>query len=405
MGKKKLLQKKIIYLLIIFILLTGTTSITSTNTENISTPLYKQQTRTNIEDLNETVENLMIQGHMPSLSACIIKNNSIVWKNNYGYYDIRNEKQPTSDTIYMAGSISKTITATALLQLYEQGKFELDDDINDYLPFPVRNPNYPNDPITIRMLLAHHSSLSHKYLRLFFYFSFLNLSTTWYLEFLSPEGKIYNPNIWQDYPPEEQPCYSSIGFEILGLLIKQLTNQTLEQYCQQHIFKPLNMNNTSFIHTKLNHSQLAVPYIWTAGRYIPIPHYTNKNFASGGLQTTINDLSKFLIAQMNNGTYHNTSILNASTVQLMHTIQYPESQNYSIRQYGLGWIFFIDESRDLYREGHTGGLLGSYCFMFYNKLVDAGVIFFTNQHLRFRIAELLSMFSLLEILFEKSEEL
>ena len=60
-------------------------------------------------------------GHMPSLSACIIKNNSVVWSNGYGFYDLKNKKEASADTIYMAGSISKSFTATALMQLYEQG--------------------------------------------------------------------------------------------------------------------------------------------------------------------------------------------------------------------------------------------------------------------------------------------
>lgn len=405
MGIKKLVHNKIFYLLTIFILITGTTATSTINRTNTLIHQKNQQTPTKLDDLNQTIETLMQQGHMPSLSACIIKNNTIVWKNSYGYYNIKKQKEATEDTIYLAGSISKTITATALLQLYEQGKFNLDDDINNYLPFPLRNPNHPDEPITIRMLLAHHSSLSHRYLGLFFYFSLLNISYNSLAEYLIPGGKIYNPKIWENYPPAERPRYASIGFEILGLLIEQLTNQTFEQYCQQHIFEPLQMKNTSFIHKKLNQTQLAIPYIWIAGRYLPLPHYTDKNYASGGLQTTINDLSKFLIAHMNNGTYQNTSILNESTIKLMHTIQYPESLNYSYRQYGLGWFIFADENNDYRREGHTGSILGGVSFMFFNPFLNAGVIFFVNQYLRLRLAEMFSWFSILTALFEKSEEL
>ncbi len=94
-----------------------------------------------------------------SLAACIIKDNQIIWSIGYGYYDRSELKHATTDTIYNLMSISKTITGTALMQLYEQGLFELDDDVNTFLPFDLRNPNFPDDPITFRMLLSHTSSL------------------------------------------------------------------------------------------------------------------------------------------------------------------------------------------------------------------------------------------------------
>ena len=96
--------------------------------------------------------------HIPSLSACIIKNDTIVWSKAFGWSDIYNLKKAKSDTIYRVASITKTFTATALMQLYEQGLFDLDDNVSEYLPFDLKNPKYPECNITFRMLLAHQSS-------------------------------------------------------------------------------------------------------------------------------------------------------------------------------------------------------------------------------------------------------
>ena len=107
-----------------------------------------------------------------SLSTCIIKNDTIIWSKGYGLYDVPEQKQTTIDTIYVLASITKTIVGTALMQLYEQGLFDLDDDVNDHLPFELRNPNFPDDPITIRMLLSHTSSLNTNTQQQYYWFNF-----------------------------------------------------------------------------------------------------------------------------------------------------------------------------------------------------------------------------------------
>ena len=102
------------------------------------------------EEFDEQIQFYMNKLHFPSLVLCIVKNNSIKFMKPYGLIGSENGKKATNDTIYLIGSISKTITTTALMQLYEKGLFDLDDDINEYLPFPLRNPNYPNINIMLR---------------------------------------------------------------------------------------------------------------------------------------------------------------------------------------------------------------------------------------------------------------
>jgi len=104
------------------------------------------------------VKTLMRVTNHDALSVCIIKDNQTVWAKSYGYSHPHLFREATNRTIYGVGSITKTITATAILQLYEKGLLDLDDDINTYLPFEIRNPNFPDVPITIRSLLIHRSS-------------------------------------------------------------------------------------------------------------------------------------------------------------------------------------------------------------------------------------------------------
>jgi len=325
-------------------------------------------------DIDENITKIMKQIGIPSISACIIKNNSIVWYKGYGYYDIFFKKKPTADTDYLAGSVSKAITATALMQLYEQNKFKLDDDVSKYLPFILRNPNYPDEPITFEMLLSHQSSLSEESSIKTLIVTNMVAAFRSYKEYLVPGGRWYDPSLWTTNHPGEAFNYSDLGFGILSYLVEILSGQSFNEYCKQHIFKPLNMYNTSFKLRDLKRSNIAVPYLNVKNGFLRLPRYTVPISGAGGLITSINDISHFLIAHMNGGVYNDVRILNESSVNLMHTIHaYANSSGY---YYGLGWMFF-NQNGTMY-EGHHGDTFGSHARMKYRVTDKTGVIFFLN---------------------------
>ncbi len=96
---------------------------------------------------------------MNSVAFCVVKNDSLLWADAMGYADRDKHILATPETRYLIASISKSVTATAIMQLYDMGLFELDEDINKYLPFHLANPNHPDDAITFRMLMNHTSSI------------------------------------------------------------------------------------------------------------------------------------------------------------------------------------------------------------------------------------------------------
>jgi len=152
------------------------------------------------------------------------------------------------------------------MQLYERGFFDLDDDVNDYLNFNLRNPKYPDKEITFRMLLSHQSSLAvdlptFKFNRVIpaglevvgYPYPFLR-------DYLVPGGLHYKPQVWTDTNPGEETYYSNIGYATLGYLVEILSGKTFEEYCSENIFEPLDMNNSSFRLANVNSSRVAVPY-------------------------------------------------------------------------------------------------------------------------------------------------
>jgi CubicO group peptidase (beta-lactamase class C family) len=371
--------------MITFFIVVLTTFLVTTPIHDITSPasiVEAGKSQLDIDLFDVKIRSLMIAGYIPSLSACIVHNTSVVWSQGYGFYDFQGMKQPSIDTIYQVASVSKTVTATAILQLYEQGLFNLDDDVNGYLPFSLRNLQYSDVPITFRMLLSHHSSLhdhdaeaAYEYFAGDYPFSYVE-------ELLVPGGEAYHAEFWGEYPPGGGGNYSNLGFTVLGYLVELLSHQTLEDYCQEHIFKPLGMTSTSFTMEELPAENLACSYLRFGRLYLKLPpiDYTFLD-ACGGLLTTIGDLSHFLIAHMNGGLYQNVRILNVTTIQEMHRVQYPESAPYfGVLRFGLGWLIFEEEfGRDTH--GHDGDITFSHARMrIYNENTTAVMYFFNKGY-------------------------
>ena len=345
--------------------------------------------------LSETkIKILMKIGHIPSLSVCFIKNQSLVFYKGYGSLKSYKRVEPTKDIIYQVGSVTKTITSIAIMQLWEKDLFELDEDINNHLNFSVRNPKYPDVPITFRMLLAHQASFSPTdisffdlrdeimlhFLGLKIFDKNINYPYPWIKEFIVPGGKLYTDKVWEDYQPGEKANYSNIDFILLEHLLERISNQSYEEYCKGNIFEPFNMYNTSFSFHKHNKDQLAPPCYFTLfGVNLRFPHYDFGATGVGGLITSVEDLSHILIAHMNRGVYNGVRILNESTIKLMHTKQYPNNFDENSKCYhGLGWWIYPKEWHTMKFEGHPGMILGGGALLWMNQSKDLGIIYFIN---------------------------
>ena len=347
-------------------------------------------------------------GHYPSMSACIINNTIVVWKNGYGFYDMELQKSATESTIYTVASITKTITSTALMQLYEQELFDLDDDINYYLPFSVRNPNFPDDPITIRMLLSHSSSFKPDPLS-YHWFNFSQAPpiswypNPWLEEYLLPSGAFYSPEIWDtEYRPGEYMQYANINFDLIAYLVQLFSKQPFHEYCNDHIFIPLKMTHTSFRLPDLPIENIAIPYLYQNRTYEKLPYYQLLHYPIGGLMTTVEDLSHFLIAHMNYGVYNGTRILNEDTVELMHTIQ-PPGNIYINFHYGLGWMIVETPIGKNVYIGHSGDIPGLHTRMFIDTSENTGIICFFNSDRSTSIEKFVSLL-IQYLLFTKARQ-
>jgi CubicO group peptidase (beta-lactamase class C family) len=331
----------------------------------------------NSTSLDSFITATMSEYHIPGLSACILKDGDLIWNHAYGYADIERNIPVTDSTLFILASISKTITGTALMQLYERGLFDLDDNVNNYLPpdLQVINPYYPDNPITFKMILSHVSSINDNWTILPSLYVSGDSPIPLYdflKGYLVPGGAYYTNTSYSAYPPASTFNYSSVAVVLCAYLVEALTDTVFEDYCQKHIFSPLSMNETSWFLANLDTSHIARPYQWASSTYEPLPHMGHPGYPAGRLRTSSLQLALFLNAFMQKGKLGDIRILDSSTVELMTTAHYPEIDSLQGLIWG-GW--YLDNQ---VAWGHWGGFAGAITAMFYYEPEKSGVIVLTN---------------------------
>jgi len=331
--------------------------------------------------VEQKFQEIVASGELPSVQIAVIDQNQLVWSQAYG------QDADTHD-VNMNGSVQKVVDATAILQLYEAGKIDLDADINDYLPFEIVHPDYPEIPITTRMLLSHRSGLdavgdqfSWDTECLFYEYrpncnpETQGMSLEDYLSAsFTPDGVNFNPNIWIDKPGEKYH-YSVSAYPLLRYLIEQVTRKTYPEHMKENIFEPLGMSNTGFNSTDFV-DQHAIPYTRIDGENIELPIWNGNGYM---MRTTAEDMAKFMLAHMNNGSYDHFQLLQPETIQLMQT---KISRGKSILNlktevtdagYGLGLIHYQGGWM-----GHGGSTVGYQSLWQFNPSKQRGFVIFAN---------------------------
>jgi CubicO group peptidase (beta-lactamase class C family) len=330
----------------------------------------------NIINLDSFIVAKMNQYHIPGLAASIVKDGEVYWTGAFGFANIENSIEVTDSTLFMLASTSKTVTGVALMQLWEKGLFELDDDINNYLPFEVHNPFFPDSIITIRMLLTHSSSINDNWDEMFYFIGDSPIPLGQYLEdYLVPGGAYYHTINYNNFRPGTTWDYCNVAVALAAYLVEEISG-SFSTYCQDSIFVPLNMYETSWFLAELDTTHIARPYIYSGGNYNPLSHYGYSDYPSGQLRTSTLQLSNFLAAFMQGGEINNIRILDSATISLMTTVQFSQID----ATQGLIWYKLLLNSRWIW--GHGGGDKGVGSAMFYSPAENVGVICLCNVNAR-----------------------
>jgi CubicO group peptidase (beta-lactamase class C family) len=358
------------------------------------------------DSLNKKLQNIKTKYNVVGMSVAVVKGDSLVFNKGYGLKDISRNLQVNDSTVYRIASISKMITATALMQLYDLGLFGLDDDVSSYIGFSLRNPSFPNDPITFRKLLSHTSSLRDGSGYDSFLSATYNNSSIPHLQsLLTSGGTYYTTNMYSSTkaPSANYFTYANINYGVIGTLIEKIINQRFDIYCKDNIFTPLGMKASFNIQDIPNINNVAVLYRLQGGNWVaqadnfngikPPPRDLTQYVIGtnglifgpqGGLRVSSYDLAKFMIAHLNNGIFKGARILSDSSSQKMHNPTWiyngSNGDNYYgiFNTYGLGCHRTVDILPTETMYGHPGEAYGLISDLYFSKLKDYGVIFITN---------------------------
>jgi CubicO group peptidase (beta-lactamase class C family) len=342
------------------------------------------KTETSIDNF---IENKMLETGIVGIGASIIVDKKVVWSNGYGFADRENKILFSPSTIMNVASIAKTFTGFCIMKAVEEGKVSLDEDINNYLPFKVINPNYPNDKITLRHLATHTSGITDRN-------PFYGDSTYYYggrkpeklskflKEYFIQSGKHYSKDNFLNSKPGANRDYCNIGAGLAGYIIEVRTGKTLNEYAKKHIFKPLKMKNSGWALNEIDITKHTKLYEKKGDNIEPIQLYEMTTYPDGGVRTSVDELSKFFISLLNEGKYKKTRILKTETVKEMIRFQHtetnkPDNVNIKKLNQGIFWATKLGATR----IGHNGSDKGVRTFMLSDLNKEFAVIIFFNTKL------------------------
>ena len=189
--------------------------------------------------LDKFFENKLAKADMAGLQAAIISKGELKWIGSYGKSDYLKNTSVNDSTLFMIASCSKPVTALGLMKLYDDGLIDLNDDINNYLPFKIVNPNYPSEAITFRMLLAHTSSFRDDTPLLVSLYTFKDggdspiLLEDFIKDYFLPKGKYYSTEKnFHKARPGSARDYSNAGYALIGYLIQRISGKDFSTFMQ-----------------------------------------------------------------------------------------------------------------------------------------------------------------------------
>ncbi len=330
--------------------------------------------------LDEYILAEMGEEHFPGTTTVIVKEGEIVWIQSYGFADIENGVLVTDSTQFLLASMSKLFTGTATMQLKESGMLELDDDINEHLPWVLQHPVQSTTPLTIQQLMTHTSSIKDNWGAMANYYGYpdptLSLEDCMQ-DYFTLTGGNYDANQnFSSATPGTAYSYSNMATALNGYITEIVSATPFDDFCDANIFEPLCMEKTAWHMADLDSNEVARPYSYSNGNFVANPHYGFADYPDGQLRSSALDLANFMIAFLNGGTLGDNTILNPSSVNEMWTEQVPSIQN----SQGLNWYkeLLYYSGGEAYLWGHNGGEMGVSTDMYIDPASNIGVCVLSN---------------------------
>jgi len=332
----------------------------NTDTPGTTGPTAPSQGPTDPAELESFLDELFAEQleayHIAGAGVSVVKDGELFFAKGYGYADLEKGIPVDAEkTIFELGSVGKVFTWTAVMQLVEQGKLDLEADLNSYLDFRIPD-SYPQ-PITLKHLLTHTTGFDERWAAsVALDADDLVPAREWLISHMAKRVR----------PPGEAAAYSNYNAMLAGYIVAYVSGQSYDQYIQEHILDPLGMVHSS--------ARASLPpdlrplasegYVYADGGfqttldYIPQPALV----PSGMHRATVTDMARFMIAHLHGGRYSDAEmperrILNESTMQQMHSTQYTADPRFHGIAYGL-FDFSYNGLRTIGHRGYSGVMHG-----------------------------------------------
>jgi CubicO group peptidase (beta-lactamase class C family) len=326
--------------------------------------------------VEKSIRAIMSQTNVVGVSVAVVKNNKIIYTQSFGLKNIEANTPLTDDCIFRIASISKSFSATSIMQLVEAKKLSLEDDASNLLGFTLRNPKFPDKVITLKMLLSHRSSINDSQ----GYFS---------LDSINPATNPDYAKCYNNYEPGTGYMYCNLNYNMTGAIIEKYSGERFDQYVKHHVLDPLNIYG-GYCVDSLDKNRFATIYEFNkeTGKFINSPNAyaprseeiadyamgkTTPIFSpTGGMKISATDLAKYMIMHMNLGKANGKRIISKRSARLMQT---PLSSD---ENYGLALLKTdkLIEGKTL--TGHTGSAYGLYSTMFFEPNEKFGIVVISN---------------------------
>jgi hypothetical protein len=322
------------------------------------------------------IKAIIQQTPVMGLSVAVVKNNKIIYTHSFGTKSNEENTPLTNDCIFRIASISKSFSATSIMQLAEQKKLSIDQDVSELIGFKVRNPKFPETVITLRLMMSHLSSINDSQ----GYFS---------LDAINPAK---NPNwakSYSNYEPGKGYAYCNLNFNMIGAIIERVSGERFDQYVINHVLNPLKLYGGYDV-DQLDKSRFAsiyeyktdsIKFVLSEGAYASRAKeisnyemgYTTPVFSpTGGMKISATDLAKYMLMHSNYGKYKGKRIIAKKSAQQMQTAMSEEE----------GYGFAIETTSKIIpgktMKGHTGVAYGLFSAMFFQPEEKFGIVVISN---------------------------
>jgi len=328
-----------------------------------------------VAELEPEIRRAMTDGKIPSATVALIAGDRVIWTGAYGNSNLWARTAATKDTVYLIGSTFKAMSTVALLQQMEQGKFKLDDRVNDYLTdFKIQNED-PQHPVTFRHLLTHTSGLPADF----------GPVPVWGFDAPPTLEDYLRKSLKAAKPPMTSVVYSNMAYTLIGYLVQKFSGVPYRKYIQEHIFTPLEMTSTAFEPRPDMEERLSIPYIVDekTGNQTATTRLKAAVWPAGLVYGTVLNQANWLIANLNGGVFKGKRIIGEQALEQMLTRQYDQFKGpieglwgNETAGFGLTWWLQVRDGDRYF--AHSGSVPGYTAFLLGNRDRKLGFAILTN---------------------------